>query len=246
MIIRGSHNSGSNGSQPPEFDPATMYLAALSVNVSGGDVATAGLDKIVELGESINVTLSGSITPNDETSISNRRIEVDEGVESDIPFSTNSFSVSDTGVTASRKYQGKADVDNNGNPTTINSVMRELLFYYPVLYGNLDNINLSAEDLYTNLTVQMAVPNQAITLTFPASTAGQHKVIMIPDISTGSQAWNAISSIIKDSQFEQIGSFVTAAKDVTKTGSWTQSYTMYATNAMNAMSESDYALTFAS
>jgi len=127
MILRGSHNQ-TNGSIPPAFDPATITLNAIGVNVSGNLVYATGYDKVVELGETIDVTLTGSITPNDESEITNRMIEINIGSDPGISFESNTFSLPDAGVSDERSYQAKADVNNNGNPATINSIIRKLKF----------------------------------------------------------------------------------------------------------------------
>lgn len=237
MIIRGNH-ANSNGSIPPVFNPATIVLNPLGTSKTGDDVVALGYNKIVELGESVDITLAGTITPNDETQIDNRIVEIDQGAESGFTFQANAYSLSDAGLLSQRSYQSKADVNNNGTPTTITSIMRSILFQLPVLYGNITDLNETPENLYTALTVKMGIQNQTISLTFPAHASGYHKVIALPD------AWGAITHIIKDGQWEQIGSFVTIAKTITKTGAWTESYTMYATNVMNAMSETTYQIQF--
>jgi hypothetical protein len=237
MIIRGNHFN-PNSSVPPVFNGATVTLNSLGLSVSGNNVASYGYDKIVELGTSVNVTISGTVTPNDETSISNRRIEVDLGARADLAFTGNSFTTTDNGVSEESSYQGKILVDNNGDPTTVASVIRDVKFQLPALYGNIANLNDTPENLYAALSVKMAVQDQDFSLTFPAHASGFHKVIALPD------AWGDITSIIKDGQWEQIGSFIKISKPITKSGAWTETYTLYATNLMNAMNEATYEIQF--
>jgi hypothetical protein len=248
MIIRGQHSKGDGSvTPPPPFIPATISLNPIGVNVSGDNVLTSGVNKIVETGQTITATLSGSITPNSETEFDNSWVEVKNGALPNIPFIKNivhAFSVNNEGVTDNTSYRARIEVGNDGNPAIVSSSSRSLLFYYPVLYGNIPQINVTPEELYNALTVKMALPNQSLSLTFPAHENGFHKVIAIPHGLASPQSWGNITSILKDGIWEQINSFPSAVRSIEKETKWIQDYTVYFTNLQNKMAQATYQIIF--
>ena len=106
---------------------------------------------LAEVGDDFAPQLIGSITLNDETLVSNRRIFVG-GVDT-ASFVGNSINqAAPANITTNETYQLRTDVDNNGSPTTINSPIRTQSFIYPFLHGMSADANLIQTTIYAGLT----------------------------------------------------------------------------------------------
>jgi len=98
--------------------------------------ATLSLNSISKQEEGTQFTpqLIGSLTPNQETIINSRIVQVN-GVDADT-FSSNAINQpAPTVITADTTYRLKANVGNNGSPIDIESPLRNVDFVFPFFYG---------------------------------------------------------------------------------------------------------------
>jgi hypothetical protein len=157
---------GGGGDVSFDWDRPIKALPQIGVNY-GGDKIQEGLEAmyfpflsasvslngfgLAEVGDDFAPQIIGSLTLNDETLVSNRKVFVG-GVDSDI-FLTNSINqAAPVNITTNETYQLQADVDNNGSPITITSPIRTQTFIYPFLHGMSSDSNLVQGNIYTSLT----------------------------------------------------------------------------------------------
>jgi hypothetical protein len=202
-----------------------------------------------EIGTSNSVNINGTVTANDETSFSNglvKRIHPDTAsvfsFGSNLNYSTSvTFApIKDSSSTLEHRFAAFQDVDNNGNPTTINSSTMILRSVYPFLYGvNSDStLTNGGTSAYTGLTKLVASKsNKTVTLNgtgyvyfaFPAS-------------------YGDLISIIDQNSFEQLTAFTKYVSNVSSsalTNNWTNtSYHIYRSNSPTNPSNWNYQFKF--
>jgi len=114
------------------FVPATLSLNSFSDQ---------------EEGTQVTPTLIGTLTPNQETIINTRIVQVG-GIDTDT-FATNNINQpAPSAITANTTYRLKSNVDNNGSPIDIFSPNREVEFVFPWFYGT--SLEALRADVLTN------------------------------------------------------------------------------------------------
>lgn len=189
------------------FIPATINLSTTT---------------LYESGSTQNVNLSITITPNDETTISNRdTIDITGGSTTiDDDNGSNSYSVIANGITANNTWRAQCDVDNNGSPTTISDDV-SIEFIRPWIYGMNNSIITDPTTLYTDFGRSLQKQGNK---TFPLNGTNQYIHILIPD------NWADINKIIDQNGFDVTGAFTQSTNNVTTSGltpGLTSSYKKY-------------------
>lgn len=199
------------------FQPATL-------SINGGT-------NYVEVGTLNNVTVSGSISLNDETIHTGGYVNKNGSLWNS--FGTNtSYSYADNNLILNSpgtfSYQAYVSVDNNGAPTVISSGGKALSFVYPMLFG-LNNTNLTAGGtaFYSALTKQIS-PASSMNITL--SGVGTYIYFAYP------QSYAPLTSIVDPNNFNVTSSFdIYNNVSVTSVGlntNYTTNYRVYKLRAL--------------
>jgi hypothetical protein len=234
-IDQPSQPSLFNGNRTIKRSPYT------SLNVGGTDVnqflenfffpfisatiaISSGGTTYYETGTTQNVSVSTTITANDETIFGEATVKKDlvNWNSSSVPPYT--FAFTDTGVTADHSYISYVPVDNNGSPTVILSNIKSVSFIYPYLWGMSTTPGLEGTSLYTSLTKSI-------------QTQGNKTVSMIGNVVYMYFCYPAtypvLTSILDPNTFEAFGNFeYSASVPVTSSGlgtDWMTNYKVYRT-----------------
>lgn len=190
---------------------------------------------LYEIGTNNNVVISGSVTMNDEDSLTgghiNRTVPTPVTDIHDFDGST-SYSVTMTfnprqnpsGVDEQQEHRYIAYTTGNECNCTIHSITKYVRSVYPYLYG------VSSSDLegggtapYTTLTKLIQTKsNKSVTL-----NGGGYIYFCYPS------SYPDLTSILDQNGFEQITAFTKYTADVTSTGlsgNWTENYKIYKLN----------------
>lgn len=171
-IIRNIENAIA-GNSLFNWDRAIKRIPTVGLNIGSFENVKDGLEEMffpfiiasisinsnqyIEVGETVNITISGTVTQNDSSSFANGRVEIGSG--GSLSFSSpGSYSVIDNGVSkisegVAETYISKVEVDDSdGNTQTIESGTKSIIARYPYFYGVSSDQNLSGATLYNNLT----------------------------------------------------------------------------------------------
>lgn len=242
LLLDNSYNVDDD-SVDSTFDGTVAIKAVPSVgDIPGGSTVTEFLTNLFypfipaslsmssfstqEVGSDINPTISGTLTLNDEDTVTERRvIDVTGGNSTlDNPTSNNiSFTISSPVTVTSGSFQSyriEADVDNNGSPTTL-SASRSITGVYPFLYG-MESSDLNNSNFYTTLTKDVSAKgDKNVTLNGSSS----YIYFMYPS------SYGSLSGIIDPNGFDVTGSFTESTVTVDSSGldnNWSGiSYTLY-------------------
>ena len=158
----GAEASAFDGARPIKGDAIIgMNTGATTVNEFLEDVFFPFVQAIISLnsgtsyyetGSEQNISLSGSISANDETIFSDAKIYVVQDAE-EIAFASQAgaFNVNDSNVVADCDYIAKVTVGGNGTQHPISSETKRIRFLLPFLYGSSAE-QLTGDNLYTSLT----------------------------------------------------------------------------------------------
>ena len=200
---------------------------------------------LYEIGTSNSVTISGTITANDETIFSNNRVdEIYAGLgtiytfSSNVSYSTNFTFTPIATVSSSLDYRfvAKLGVANNGSPTIIQSGTKLVQAVFPYLHiVSSNNLTSGGTAAYSGLTkIIQAKGNK--TITHNSSFPG-YIYFMYP------ASYGTLTSILDQNNFEQITAFTRFTSNVTSVGlvnNWTTSYYIYQTNLTTQPSNWNY------
>ncbi len=164
--ISTSIESGSSGSTSFDWNRPVKSLPSIG-QIIGGITLNEGLENayfafisaslslnnfnLAEVGDNFSPQLIGTLSPGDETLISSRKVFVD-GVDTDTFPSNTINQAAPLNIIINTTYQLRANVDNNGSPTTIVSATRTQSFIYPFLHGMSSDPNLIQTNIYSSLT----------------------------------------------------------------------------------------------
>lgn len=231
----------------PAANSVKAFLEKYFYPFVGASIAFSGNDATYEYGTQQAVTLAAILTPNDETNIANRRIvETTNGNNIVTVGAANNFNVALTiqGNGASlvankaRIYRALADVGGNGNPTTIQSALRNINFYMPTLYGTSVNV-LTGAQLYSSLSRQV-LAETAKTMSFTFNGTDRHLYFATPFLAT--------TPVIRDNNgFDVTSSFVREVLSVTtaqKFPEWTYNYFVWRTIVPTTVLSKTFSVTF--
>lgn len=155
---------GTEGMNFLDYFVAVFLFTQPSINLT----LNGGNSVLLEVGDSLNLTVSTSVTVGSETSFSNGHVDkTNAPTENDfIDFGSNTSGSKDTlfvpkqGYSDSRVFSFRAYTTGaNSGPSTISSSTRTANSVYPIFYGltNLDLTSASGTDVYDELTKLVAV-----------------------------------------------------------------------------------------
>lgn len=215
------------------------------INVGGSDIAQfienfffpfipstislTGGSSYYQTGSSVNVTLTATVTANDEVSFGTGSILKDGSewyTSSTIP--PLSFNKTDNGITSNHSYVAYAQVDNNGSPTLIQSSTRTISFIYPYLWGMSVTAGLSGSALYDAFTKQVV-------------TSGNKTVSMVGSVVymyfAYPTSYPVLTSILDPNSFEVISNFEYSSSVIVEstglTNNWSNTYRVYRTRLVS-------------
>ena len=219
------------------------FFPFLTATISIGSSGT------YEVGTSNSVTISGTVTQNDETSFSNgvvKRVYPDtanvHSFGASLSYSTSvTFApIKGSANTLEHRFAAFQDVGNNGNPTTINSSIITLNSVYPFLHGvNSDSTLINGgTTTYTGLTKLIQTKaNKTVTLN------GTGYIYFAYPATYGN-----LTSIIDHNNFEQLTAFTKYVDTINSSGltnNWTNvSYYIYRSNSPTSPSSWNYQFKF--
>jgi len=214
-----------------------IYFAFIPATISiNGNVTK-------EVGVTFDLTISGSVTHNDETVFSNGRIERSD--TSEISFSGDtSYNETDSGLYGTspgliESYVAKIDVNNNGEPGTIQSSTKSVGCIYPYFYGLSPDPSLSGSSLYTTLNKILQGQGDKVH-SFNASD-GDYIYFVIP------ASWSDLSDIVDNGGDGDsvISSFMNELRTVSSSGispGYSVNFKVYRTK--NPMAPGEHTLDF--
>ena len=89
-----------------------------------------------EIGSTANISLSGTITANDETVFTDAKIEVSDGDIINLPNASGAYSTQDDGVEVDVEYIAKVTgAGQDGNSYTVASATKRIRFIYASYFG---------------------------------------------------------------------------------------------------------------
>lgn len=187
------------------FLPATISLNAFPLQ---------------EVGSTYAPVVVGTITPRDETSITDRRVlEDDLAIHS---LSTNNVNYTAPAFTVAfgnnKKYRIAADVGGDGTPGVVLSPERTVEGIYPYLYGASDNPDLTGSGLYSLSKLMQKEGNKEVVFN------GTDKYFYF----AFHEDYDDLSQIIDQNGFSLSGFLASKQiKSVTSVNGWTQNYKVY-------------------
>ena len=201
----------------------TEFLENLFFPFVSATVALNSGTTYYQTGSSNNITLTATVTSNDETSFGSGSIKRD-GVEIYTDATpTPSFGTTDTAVMVDRTYYAYLQVDNDGSPTVVGSSAKNIRFVYPILYGTSSTAGLTGTDLYGAMLKSNIAQASSVARSFVGT--GVYIYYAVP------ASYNALTSILDPNSFELIDSFdYSSSVSVTSTGlssDWTTNYKVY-------------------
>ena len=194
--------------------------------------STISMDAFIlqEIGFLFTPTIIGTITPNDETIFNDRRVIRDPN-GSNTPINNpvgNNINYVDVDIEIieglTQEWSIEADVDDDGNPTTISSPIRGVTGVFPFFWGMDANAALSGIDLYNALTKSISAQGDK-NVTFNGSV--EYIYFCYPD------DYSDLTSIKDPNNFEAIGSFTQTIVSVTSVGlntNYIKDYKVYRSN----------------
>lgn len=191
------------------FQPATL-------NLNSGTT-------YVEVGTLNNVTVSGSISMNDEVTTTGGYVNKN-GVTWHTFGTSPTFSYGDSGLLAvspvNFSYQAFVTAANNGSPTILSSGVKTLSYIYPTLYGlSTSDLSTGGISLYNGMTKSIAPASNS---TINMAGSGVYIYYAYP------MSYGALSSILDPNGFNITSSFdIFTNVMVTSSGLYNNYTTLY-------------------
>ena len=207
------------------FLPATVTLNGLST---------------YQYGTSNDVTLTGAVVLNDETTVYERRVyDVTSASTLLGTVASNAVSYTVPSVVANRSFKVDVDVAGNGTPGTISSPVRSVSFVYPFLYGMTTAATPTGSELYTTLTKLVEI-KASKTVSLTGSSA--YIYFAYPD------TYGQLTAVYDQNGFDTLASFTTYQISVVASGlnynNWTTTYRVYRSTSLTAVATKPFVFTF--
>jgi hypothetical protein len=174
-----------------------------------------------EVGSNQNLSITATVTVNDETMFGSGSIRKDGSIVLNTATPTAGFAYTDNGVLADHSYIAQVQIDNDGSPIVISSGTKTATFIYPFLYGVSATPSLSGTALYSALTKDITpLSNKAYSITGTATYLYVAYPASYPDLT------DALDPNI----FHVLTSFNASTVSATSVGlasNWTQNYKVY-------------------
>lgn len=187
-LIFGGGSSAFNGDRPIKRQPhiglnvggltITDFLEAFYFPFIKASISIDG-DETYEVGSAPSVSIEGIITPNDENTISSRRIERN-GI-SVATFTENTYSVNNNipqvNIESTVEFITKCLANNQGAPETIQSEVKNIFFKYRRFFGTSTSVPinstqvraLSSSSFSEIFDIEIPQGEQLAVISYPAS-----------------------------------------------------------------------------
>lgn len=251
-----------SGDVPFNWNRPITRVPSVGLNVGNFTTLTTGLEELLfpflsatlslnafavrEVGATVSPQIIGTLTPNSETVITQRRIiDVTNGDAVLSTPATNNISFPGPSILMvegiTNTYRLEADVGNNGNPTTILSPQRSVSGVFPFLFGSDPAANLSGTALYdTTSKLVETQSNKTINFNF----TNEKLYFAYPD------DYPNLTSILDQNSFEILGAtfpLTPSVRSVTSTGlttNYTKNFKVYESVALTAVNNANFQFIF--
>jgi len=183
-------------------------------------IALGGTSRVCETGTIVSLPLSVSMVENNETIFKFGHIfDVSAGIKIVDFEAPEDFNHTVNDITASKQYEARVTVGNNGSETVIKSSQKSITMVHPYFYG-MTATELTGDNLYSSLTkLIQGKSNKSLKFN------GEAKYMYFAFPSS----YGDIKTIKDPNNLENVGSFDVFTMNVKSTGlanNWEEEYTV--------------------